>query len=296
MCHLKELNAMDANVKTILESLNRQIDSNELTAALKADSFEGEYALSEDGIKAITDQVGGLLSVDSAVNNQQIIEKISKDLYPKHMKTALTKVEEQLKPILDKLGVDYSKHEFVSDAISEIEPKLASLSNGESKELVESLNEDLRKAKEALDNKDKEFEEELKKRDQEILNDKLMQKFKSKATEKPWADAYNIPDVKNAILSDLWNKVNAKAYLKLTDDGDIVPMQKEFPDKELYNGNKVETFQSLLEPLFEPYVKKSAPENTSSNGRASSGEEKLSEAEKRRIAEYKRQKERAAAK
>ena len=144
-----------------------------------------------------------------------------------------------------------------------------------------------------MDNKDQEFEEELKRRDNEILNDKLRQNFKSKATEKQWAEAYNIPDVKNAILGDLWNKVTSKAHLKLTDDGEIIPMQKEFPDKELYNGNKVETFQSLLEPLFEPYLKKSTPENGNGKPTPPAGDEKLTDAEKKRIAEYKRQKERA---
>lgn len=291
MYHLKAASAMDANVKKILESLNNQIDSNELTAALKADSFEGEYALTEAGIKAITDQTSTLLSIDSAVNNPAIVEKISKELYPKHMKSALTKVEEQLKPILDKLGVDYSKYEFVSDAIGDIEPKLAELGGGDNDKLIKSLNEDIRLAKEALEKKDEEFQEELKRRDNEILTDKIRQTFKSKATEKPWAEAYTIPDVQGAILDKAWEKLTSKAHLKLTDTGDIIPMQKEHPEKELYNGNKVETFQSLLEPLFEPFLKKSAPENTNGKPQPDSGGKQLSPEEARRMAEYKRQKE-----
>lgn len=286
---------MDANAKKILEALNNQIDSNELAAALKADSFEGEYALSDEGLSAIVKQTSGLLSAESAANNPEIIEKISKDLYPKHMKSALTKVEEGLKPVLDKLGIDYSKHEFISDAIPDIQPMLDKLgSGGENKELVASLKEDLRKAKESLTEKEGEFEEKLKARDQEILRDKIHQQFKAKATEKPWAEAYNIPDVKEAILDKVFNKITSKAHLKLTEDGQIIPMQKDFPDKELYNGNKIETFQSLLEPEFEPYLKKSTPENAGGGGHANSnGAENLSEEEKRRIAEHKRQKERA---
>jgi len=291
MCHPRDLNARAVNKEllTILRALNDQIDSNELNTALKAEKFEGEYALSEDGIAAIVDQTKGLLSKDSAANNPEIIEKISKDLYPKHMKTALSKVEEGLKPVMDKLGVDYSQYEFVSDAIKDIEPRLEKLSEGDNNELVESLKEDVRKSKELLETQAEEFEAQLQKRDEDIRQDKLMQVFKTKATEKKWADAYNIPDVKEAILGKVWDKLNSKATLKLTDDGEIVPMQKEFPDKELYDGNKVMTFQSLLEPEFEPFLKKSDPTPEPEPG--AGGQEKLSEAEKQRIAEFKRQKE-----
>lgn len=281
---------MDKSIKIILESLNNQIDSNELTAALKADNFEGEYALSEDGISSIIDQTKGLLSVQSAINNPDIIEKVSKDLYPKHMKSALSKVEESLKPILDKLGVDYSKYEFISDAIKDIEPRLSTLGGeGDNKDLINSLNEDLRQSKEALTKAEENFQEELRKRDENILQEKLLQEFKSKATERPWAEAYSIPDVKDAILSKIWGKITAKAHLKHTDDG-VIPMQKEFPDKELYDGNKVLTFQSLLEPELEPFLKKSTPENVNTTGTKADGK-KMSEKEEARIREFERQKE-----
>lgn len=282
---------MDKTIKKILETLNNQIDSNELTTSLKADKFEGEYELSEDAITSIIDQIKGLLSVESAINNADIIEKISKDLYPKHMKSALSKVEENLKPILDKLGIDYSSLEFVSDAIKDIGPKLSELTKGDDNtELITSLNDDLRISKEALTKKDIEFEEQLKKRDDDILADKIRQIYKSKATEKQWADAYNIPDVKDAILNQVWSKINAKAFLKLTENGEIVPMQKEFNDKELYDGNKVATFQSLLEPELDAYLKKSEPVKLTENG----DKKQLSEKDLAGIAEFERRKKAAA--
>ena len=283
---------MDKKLKDILVALNNQIDSNELTAALKAESFEGEYALSEDGIASIVNQTKSLLSAESAVNNPVIIEKISKDLYPKHMKSALSKVEEQFKPILDKLGIDYTRYEFVSDAIKDIEPKLAQLANGDSQKIIASLNEDIRAAKEALTKREQEFEEQLRKRDEELMMDKLQQKFKAKATEKQWAEAYSIPDVQDAILSKIWNKVNAKAHLKLNEQGEVVLMQKDFPDKELYNGNKVETFQSLLEPEFEPFLKKSDATKQEKN-LTLKVDDKLTPEQQALKAEWMRRKERA---
>jgi hypothetical protein len=252
---------VDEAVKKILETLNNQIDSNELAAAVKADSFEGEYALSEDGVKSIVDQTKTLLTVNAAVNNSGVIEKIKEDLFPKHMKSALSKVEEKLKPIYDKLGIDYSEHQYASDAIPDIEQKIMELSGGDNNKVLETLKEELRKSKEALQGKDEEFQLELQKRDEAILRDKILQKYKSKATEKQWADAYSLPDVQEAIMDKIWDKINAKAHLKLSEDGKIIPMKKEEPELELYEGNKVATFQSLLEPEFEPYLKKSTPQN-----------------------------------
>lgn len=281
---------MNKEIKTILETLNNQIDSNELAAALKADNFEGEYALSEDGVKSILSQTKGLLSIDSAVNNPTVVENISKDLYPKHLKTFMTKFEDKLKPVLDKLGVDYSKYEYISDAIPDIEPKLSAMSTGENKELINSLNEDIRLAKEALTSQSEEFQNQLKQRDADILADKLQQVYKSKATEKQWAEAYSMPDVKNAIMNQVWSKINAKATLKLTDSGDVAVMQKDFPDKELYDGNKILTFQGLLEPEIEAYLKKSDP--SGGHAEPKKAADNLTEAEKKRIAEYNRQKNR----
>jgi hypothetical protein len=283
---------VDKGVKTILEALNNQIDSNELAAALKADNFEGEYALSEEGVASILTQTKDLLSINSAINNQDVIEKVSKDLYPKHMKSALSKVEEKLKPVLDKLGVDYSKYDFLSDAIQDIEPKILELSGGgDNKGLIESLNEDIRQAKEALINQETDFQTKLQQKDNDILTDKIRQLYKSKAKEKQWAEAYSLPDVEDAILAKGWDKINAKAHLKLSESGEIVPMQKEFPDKELYEGNKVQTFQSLLEPIFEPYLKKSSPERVNITGVKT--ETQYSEKELARMAEHKRQKDMA---
>lgn len=283
---------MNKDITSILEALSNQIDSNELATALKADSFEGEYALSEDGIESILTQTKGLLSVKAAVDNADVIEKISKDLYPKHMKSALFKVEEKIKPILDKLGIDYSSREFVTDAIQDIEPKISELSSaGDNKELIISLNEDIRKGKTINENLVLEHKDNLQKRDDGILADKIRQIYTSKATEKQWADAYSMPDVKTAILGQVWSKINAKAHLKLSESNEIIPMQKEFPDKELYDGNKVQTFQSLLEPEFEPYLKKSAPENVNTTGVKT--DKKYSEKEVARMAEHKRQLERA---
>ena len=249
---------MVESIKKILGVLNNQIDSTELNAAIKADNFEGEFAISEDGLTAIISQTQELLSVDSAVANPTVIERVNKDSYPKHMKSALSKVEDKLRPLYDKLGIDTSNAEYLSDLIGDIEAKITeSASKGDNKEVIESLNNELRLAKEALDIKDEEFNTKILERDASYLAERLYDKFTLTANDYNWADAYSDGDLKKAILSQKWNKLNANAHLKLSDEGDILVMQKDMPEKELYNGNKIATFQSLLEPELEPYLKKS---------------------------------------
>jgi hypothetical protein len=248
------------SIKQILGVLNNQIDSVELNAAIKADNFEGEFAISEDGLTAIIAQTQDLLSIESAVANPVVIERINKESYPKHMKSALSKVEEKLKPIYDKVGVDYSSAEYLSDLIGEIEAKIdESASKGDNKGVIESLNKELREAKEALDNKDAEFNTRITEREQAYLDERIKDKFMLKANEYKWADIYSIPKLKKDILTGTWETIKAKAHLKLSNDGEILVMQKDMPDKELYNGNKIETFQSLLEPELQDYLMKSDP-------------------------------------
>lgn len=249
---------MDKSFIELLKSVGNQIDHTELNAAIKADNFEGEFALSDDGLASAKTQVANLFSLESAVNNPVIIERINKESYPKHMKSALSKVEDKLKPLYEKLGIDTTGAEYLSDLIGDIESKITeSASTGGNKEVIEALNKELREAKESLDLKDEEFNTKIQERDASYLADKLKGVFMLEANKRTWADIYSEPGLKELILEKQWNSINAKAHLTLSPSGEIIPMQKDFPDKELYNGNKLETFQSLLEPEQENYLKKS---------------------------------------
>jgi hypothetical protein len=256
---------VDNKLKKILETLNAQIDSKELSAALKADSFDGEYALSDDGITAIVDQTKGLLTIDGAKHSPDIAEYFANDLYPKHKKSATAFIEQKLKPIFDKLKIDYSSKEFVSDALEDLDPVLESLleksskGGSDSNEVIESLKADLRKAHEELQGKDEHWTKTLEEKESEYKISSLKKEYYLKANQYNWADAYKDPDLQQAILDKKWDKLNAKAHLSLADDGTIKLYQKDMPDKELYEGNKIQTFQNLLEPEIEAYLKKSNP-------------------------------------
>ena len=254
---------MDNSFIELIKVVGNQIDNDELNKAIKEDKFEGEFALSEDGLSLAKKQVSELLTIDSAVANPLVIEKINKDSYPKHMKTALSKVELPLKELYDAHGVDYSDAEFISDKIGDLKEKLAeAASSGDSKGVVDSLNKELREAKEALENKEQEIESKINEVRSEFAAEKLYDTFKLKANNYQWAEVYSDSELREAILEKKWNKLNAKAHLKLV-DGNIVPMNKEMPEKELYEGNKIVTFQSLLEPEIKDFLKKSSPEKGS---------------------------------
>lgn len=254
---------MDNSFIELIKVIGNQIDNDELSKAIKEDNFEGEFALSEDGLNLAKKQVSELLTVDSAVANPVVIERINKDSYPKHMKTALSKVEEQLKPVMNKLGIDFNDAEFISDKIGDIETKLSeALSKGDNKGVIESLNKELRDAKELLEGSEQTLENKINEVRSEYAAKELFNTYKLKANnDYQWAEVYSDSDLKEAILKQKWDKLNAKAHLKLV-NGEIVPMQKDMPDKELYDGNKVMTFQSILEPEIEGFLKKSDPQPT----------------------------------
>lgn len=247
--------------KSVLIALNNQIDSKELSNAVKEDKWDGEFEPTEDAINDIISQTKSLLTLDSALNNPDVIDRVKKEVYPVHMKTALSKVEGELKPIMDQYGVEYTKYEYINDAIGDLREALdSSVAKGDSKEIVDSYKADIAKLHEQLQAKESESENKIKEMQEQYAQRELYRTFVSKANQYKWADAYEDDDLKEALLNRKWDKINAKAHLKLNDSGDILLYQKDLPEKELYEGNKVKTFQSLLEPELQPYLKKSNPE------------------------------------
>lgn len=250
---------MDKGVKEILKTLSIQIDNSDLSSAIAADNFE----LSEEAIEDIVGKTKSLLTKEGAKHDKDIAEYYANDLYPKHKKSATSYIEQQLKPILDKLGVDYTKNEYISDAIPDLANKIEDIYsgkvNGKQNDLVESLKKDLEEANKQLQEKDSEFTKKLEETESAFKTQSLKKEFILKANNYTWADVYNDPDIKDSILEKKWNELNAKAHLTLSDDGEIQVFQKDMPDKELYEGNTKLTFQNLLEPGIEKYLKKSSP-------------------------------------
>jgi hypothetical protein len=281
---------VDNSFIELLKSVGNQIDHTELNAAIKADNFDGEFALSEDGLASAKEQVKGLFTLDAAKHNRDLAEFYAQDLFPKHKKSALSSVEGQLRPLMEKNGIDLSGVDFISDKIPDLIEKLSSAPNsGDNKDVIDSLNEELRLARELPSKLEEEYNSKIQEKDESFRLEKLRDKFILKANEFTWADAYADKDLKRALLSQKWDKINAKAHLTLSEEGDIRLMQKDMPDKELYDGNKVMTFQNMLEPELEPYLKKSSPEKVRTETTAEKPVKQLNAQEARNLAERKAQ-------
>jgi len=248
----------------ILKIVNSLIDSNELTQAIKAEKFDGEYALSEDGIEAIKSQLSGLMTREAALRDKKVRDEIASELYPVQRKTALKKVESQLKEAYEVLGIDYSDVEFISDKADLIPEaiksmKIADKGKVDNKELIESLKAERLKLAQEKDAIEASWVEKFNEQEKSYKEKFLKDKFLLKATSKPFITAYEEDRVKKGILNDIYDELNSQAHLTLSESGEIQLFEKDFPDKELLIGNKKAEFQNLLDEKLERYLQKSKP-------------------------------------
>lgn len=247
----------------LLEEYSKVIDSNELSQAVKAKSFVGEYALSEEAVESIVKQTAGLMTIEGAIRNKDIKETLAKELKVLHKKSFLSKVEEDLKPAYEALGIDYSDTEFLSDKAGEIAERIKALkakgSSVDNKELLASLEND----KKELSLQIKEAKEEGQRQAIEIRsefeNKELRREFDKQATRKTWLTAFSdVEDMRDSYLDKKWNKLLAIAKPKM--DGQNVKLfHIDQPDKEYYEGNTKVELSNFIDREFDEVYQKSRP-------------------------------------
>ncbi len=247
----------------ILGELNKVIDSNELAQAIKEKSFDGEYALSEEGLESISLQTAGLMNTDAAIRNKDIKEALAKELKLVHKKSFLSKVEDDLKPTFEALNMDVTGVEFLSDKASEIAQHIEALKEskgGDGKHLEtikaeRAAREAIQKEKETLQ---EEYENKLREQKTGFSAQQIRDKVILKANSKQWASIFD-EKMKKSRINDFINDLSAKADLKLSDNGEILLFQKDNPELEYMDGNKKVLFQTLLDQEIDPYMQKSNP-------------------------------------
>lgn len=256
-----------SNIKEVIKELSKLTNSNALSAAASATNIN-EVTFSDEDFSHIKTQLSGLLTEESALANPKIIESVKKSVFPLHKKTVLEQIENDIKPIGDKLGVDFSGAEFATDKIkllsTAIEDKLLKGGNPDTEKLVKSLKDD----KENLSKKLKQFETDFVPKTE---LDKISQGYKAKSLQRAFAlktnsfdlqDVYKDERIKKALVNEIWGEINNVARLDFSDDNEteIKVLQKDL-DKELYVNNKPVKFDDLLTEKFLPYLKKSDPPN-----------------------------------
>lgn len=247
----------------LLEEYSKVIDSNELSQAVKAKSFDGEYALSEEGVESIVKQTAGLMTIEGAIRNKDVKETLAKELKILHKKSFLSKVEEDLKPAYEALGIDYSDTEFLSDKAGEIAERIEALKSskplGNNKELLASLENDKKELAKKIQEIESDWQNKMSDQKLTFEQRRLKDQYMIKATSKQWAKVYQDGRVQKGILDSVFDEIQAKAILKMSEDGSITLYDKELPDKEYYDGNKRIEFQTLLDQALDPYIAKSNP-------------------------------------
>ena len=254
---------MDENIWKILGTFSEAINSNELAQAVKARSFDGEYALSDEGLLAIEAQTKELMNVEAAIRNPTVKETLAKELKILHKKSFLSKVEEDLKPTFEALGMDTSDVEFLSDKAGDIAEQIEMLKAAKptsgNAELLASLENDKKELAKQIQNIEFDWQNKLNDQQSTFEEKRLKDQYMIKATSKQWAKVYQDDRVQKGILDSVFDEIQAKATLRLSEDGTINLFDKEFPDKEAYDGNKKIEFQSLLDQALDPYIAKSNP-------------------------------------
>jgi hypothetical protein len=255
---------MDQNIWKILGTFSEAIDSNELAAAVKAQSFDGDYALSEEGITAIEAQAKGLMNVEGAIRNKDVKETLAKELKMLHKKSFLSKFEEDLRPAFEALGIDTTDVEFLSDKAGDIAEKIKALKSakptGENKELLASLENDKKELSKQL----KEAKEDGERQAIDIRSDfetqDLRREFDKLATKKPWLSAFSdVEDMRDSYLDKKWNKLTAIAKPKRSDGKNVKLFHLDQPDKEYYEGNTKVELQNFIDREFDEVYQKSKP-------------------------------------
>ena len=73
-----------------------------------------------------------------------------------------------------------------------------------------------------------------------------------------FGEKYDEDFIKTALFDDVFKKIQKQAKLTLSSDGSIIPKNPENPELDIYvNNNKVTELKEIIEPLLEPFIKKS---------------------------------------
>jgi len=251
-------------VKDILKLLSAQITSNELSTIAGASNLE-EVEVTDDGYKEIKEQVSSLMTLEAATHNPEVEKEILKIKEPEIKNQTLFSVEKRLKAFAKIVGFDLEDKEKAHEILDIFDLKVKDLlskgADEDTLKLIAAQKDEITDLNNQVLNTQKEGDEKLEVQKIESSQRELKSQFMLQAKSRNWADAYKGDEFNGIVLEKVWNTVNSKATLTKK-DGVIVPMQKDNPEKELFIGNKKVTFQDLIDPEFEPYLKKSDPGGT----------------------------------
>ena len=266
-----------ALLKTILSDLNAQIGNDKLGEFANSESvatIEIDDEVSED----VTTKIKGFLTIDAAINNTDIQSKIRDQIKPAMRRDLLGKIDIAILESSRELYGDdatskLSGIEFTNDRVREF-TKMAKdqIASGSSDKKTKELNEGL---KNQLNKINADHAKQIESKDAEIIkvkqgftNKLIKNKVNSLLSSYTYGEKYQDDFIKTALFDDVFRKVQKKAKLTLSDDGSIVPKNPEDPALDIYvNNNKVTELKEIIEPLIEPFIKKSNAQKPEVDGK-----------------------------
>ena len=243
------------------------MSSDELTSILAASSLD-DVEITDDGWAEMLTGVTRLMSREAAVNNPEIIDEIVESAKGKIIQNTLHSLEVRMKSFAQKAGLDLGDAKKAHEILTVFDEKIGEVfdnNDEKTKGLIDSYKKDLEKRNSEIGTLKADHTAEIEQMTQDSLKRELKTQFELQAKGQNWAEHYSIPSVNKALTDQIWSEINSQATLKF-EDGVIKPYAKDHSDKELYIDNSKATFEDLVNPKYEPYLKKSTKPETKTDG------------------------------
>lgn len=239
----------------VFKKISAQINSNEVSAALGA-SEPWSVEISEEEFNKASDQIGSLMTLDAAVNNNQVYNqlkgKIEIDKEGELKNSQKKSMYESLEGKLSELGTHFNMDLKGQRLDAQLESlKGIQLSKGNDNALSQEIT-DLHKT--------------IATRDQTIIDNgtksaskldayKIRSTIRQKFDKIPIQKDYQKDLVKNGIFDSLLSELSNKASIKMDENDNIRLFSKDNPDIELFGENNQKTgIDDLINPLMQPYI------------------------------------------
>lgn len=262
---------MAKNIKDLLSIFNNLINSNEISAILSASNLS-EVEIQDEDFDKIQDLAEGLLTVESAITNKEVKDK----LHQLHKKSFMKEVEENMKPLAELLEAteEYSQAENAKEKIKVLSDKFTEFkeskpTSGGDEKLKEqniTLKKQLADKEKAIADIQAQSEQRIGETQKEYENRLLKKAFYNELNNRfKLADAYNKPEIKQAIMDRVYQEVSKEAKLQLNESDSIEIFDKETEGSPFFlkGSNKPAGIEDLVGPKIQDYIKVSEPEDKS---------------------------------
>lgn len=258
-----------ALLKDLLKDLNKTLQVPGIEALASASDLS-KIEIDDETMTQTASKFGGLMSADAAKNNHDIEDHFKKKLHPT--------IKGELLGNLDTDITSTAKSLFGDDAVEQLKEKeftgdkikffgelaktaIASKGSGEENEKIKQINAEMSKQIVELngniDKLTKDSEKALKKAEAGFDETLIDKEFNAVFNSYTLGDKYNEDMFKNALRTDIRQKVKTVAKLTLSEDKKkIVPKNPENSAMDLFvNNNPIKELKEVLDPLMAGHIK-----------------------------------------